>query len=122
MKIMIVEDHREMSHILSIMVTYSLEGNVEIVMCESGEEALQKYSIVKPDWVLMDIELKEMSGFVATKEILEQDPSANIIIITSYDTLGFRQRAKSLKVKGFLPKERLSDIGKLLNDTSITNA
>ncbi len=112
---MIVEDHADMRRMLRNMISFSTELPIETIECESGEEALECYLIHQPDCVLMDIELKNMNGFETTEEILKQDINAKVIFVTSYDSFTFRKKAKQLRAKGFISKENLSDINKLLN-------
>ena len=38
----------------------------------------------RPDWVLMDIKMKEMDGLMATMQIKAAFPEARIIIVTAY--------------------------------------
>ncbi|MEP0007531.1 MAG: response regulator [Balneola sp.] len=115
MKIMIVEDHPDMRRMLKNIISFSTVSELETIECESGEEALESYSIHKPDCVLMDIELKNMNGFKTTEGILKLDVNAKVIFVTSHDTLTFRKKAEQLRARGFISKENLSDINKLLN-------
>jgi len=77
-----------------------------IVSCEaqSGKEAVEKYRTLKPDIVLMDIGLPDISGIDAAKRILEIDGNAKIIILTAHlseqevlDSLHAGARAYALK-------------------------
>ena len=111
---MIVDDHADMRRVLGQIVLLALKTPVEFIECETGEDAIAQYGSVCPDLVLMDIELKSMSGFGVTEEILKLDAKANIIIVTSYDTPTFRRKAKKLKVLGFVPKDKLAEISPLL--------
>ncbi len=56
------------------------------VSCEaqSGKEAIESYRISKPDVVLMDIGLPDISGIEAAKKIIEFDSKAKIIILTAH--------------------------------------
>ena len=51
---------------------------------QSGKEAIEKYKLTKPDVVLMDIGLPDISGIDAAKKILEIDSKARIIILTAH--------------------------------------
>ena len=53
---------------------------------KTKEEAIEKAKLIKPDIVLMDIGLPDMSGIVATKTILEHNNNVKIIILTSHST------------------------------------
>lgn len=114
---MIVDDHADMRRVLKNLISLSFT-ELELVECENGEEAIASYMDHKPDWVLMDIELKSMSGFDVTEEIFAMDSQANVIIVTSYDTPTFRKKAKKLNVQGFVCKDKLSDLQQLLSNQS----
>ena len=51
---------------------------------QNGKEAIEKFRLTKPDVVLMDIGLPDMSGIDASKKILEIDSKAKIIILTAH--------------------------------------
>lgn len=111
---MIVDDHADMRRVLRDTVKNSFSEVIEITEYETGENAIEDYPTLKPDWVLMDIELKSMSGFEVSEAILSLDKSAKIIIVTSYETPFFRRKAKQLNTYGFVCKDNLSNLQQLL--------
>lgn len=112
---MIVDDHAEMRRTLKTIVSFSLPKEVDFIECESGEEAVERYSIESPDCVLMDIQLKEIDGFEATQRIYNYHSQAKVIIVTSHIALSIKKRAESLGVSGFITKDNLSGISPLLS-------
>lgn len=118
MKIMIVDDHDAMRRVLRNIVSLLKPSPDEIIECESGEEAVGKYIIHHPDCVLMDIEMKGINGFETIEKIYTQNPEANVVIVTSYDTPSFRKRAKKLRAKGFVTKDKLSDLNEIIQAIS----
>ena len=50
----------------------------------NGKEAIEKAKLIKPDIILMDIGLPDISGIDATKQILETNNNIKIIILTSH--------------------------------------
>lgn len=119
-KIMIVDDHTAMRAVLRTVSALAFDEPVEFIECESGEEAVVKYEAEHPDWVLMDVQLRQMNGFDAAKRIRSHDATAKVVIVTSFDTPSIRLRAESMSMTGFVPKDRLSEIRPLLQ--SIQNA
>lgn len=115
MKIMIVDDHEDMRRTLRNYIALSQIEPLEFTECESGEDAIEQYNKLLPDFVLMDIELKTLNGFEVTEKILKQDPKAKVIIITSYDTPGFRKKAEKIGANAFVSKDKLSDLKTILN-------
>ncbi len=118
MKILIVDDHSDMRRVLQNIIQRGMFEPVVIIECESGEEAVEQYFLDKPDCVLMDFQLKKMSGFEAAHIILDQDSEAKIIIVSSYDSPSFRLRAKHLSIYGFVSKDNLTEITPFLHSLS----
>ena len=59
-------------------------GRFEIVgEAENGREAVRKYDDLKPTLVTMDIVMPELDGIHATREILEKDPRANVVMCSA---------------------------------------
>ncbi|MCH8069253.1 MAG: response regulator [Candidatus Marinimicrobia bacterium] len=56
MNVLIVEDNVRMRKFIRGMVS---EYADEIFECSDGKEAAETYNTVRPDWVLMDIKMKE---------------------------------------------------------------
>ena len=50
---------------------------------ENGMKAVEKYTELKPDLVLMDITMPEMDGIQALKKIKELDPAASVIMCSA---------------------------------------
>ncbi len=82
-KILLVEDHKLMR--VGLKSLFDELKDIEVVSeAESGKEALEKYKIMHPDIVLMDIGLPDISGIETTKRIVETNPNAKIIMLTSH--------------------------------------
>ena len=81
--VLLVEDQK----LIRVGLISLFEGQDEIVVsseAQSGKEAIEKYKLNKPDLVLMDIGLPDISGIEATKRILEFDKNAKIVILTAH--------------------------------------
>lgn len=82
-KILIADDHRVVKEgIESLMASYS-EFKV-IGGALDGQEALEKIKELKPDIVILDIEMPKMNGIDVTREIRNFDPNVRIIIYSMY--------------------------------------
>jgi two-component system response regulator YesN len=91
---------------------------VETVECPNGDKALAAVVEHRPDWVLMDIEMKPIDGLTAAKQIRKQWPGAKIIFVTSYDMPRYRQAAAQLKVEGYVLKDNLDQINQIVGQTA----
>ena len=82
-KILLVEDHKLMR--VGLKSLFEDTDEMEIISeAQTGKEAIEKYKIIHPDIILMDIGLPDFSGIEATKRILEANNLAKIIILTSH--------------------------------------
>ncbi len=70
-----------------------------------GHDAVRQYRALVPDVVLMDIRMPKLDGLAAMTEILAEFPSANVIILTTFDTDEFIVRALRAGSRGFLLKD-----------------
>jgi two-component system, response regulator YesN len=71
---------------------------------EDGREALERVRTTDPRLIFMDLNLPDANGLHLTREIREQDPGREVVIITASDLLEYRQAANALGVQHFLVK------------------
>ncbi|MBI1882565.1 MAG: response regulator transcription factor [Chloroflexi bacterium] len=70
-----------------IQALLATESNIEVVgEAENGKEAIQLVEKLKPDVILMDLQMPEMSGIEAIGHITANQPSARILVLTSFAT------------------------------------
>lgn len=111
MKLLIVEDSLSVRRILKTLVAPLAD---QINECGDGGDAVTMYETVRPDFVLMDVDLGEMDGITATRKIVAGDPNAKVIIVTNYDENDLREEAKKAGACGYVLKENLLDVLELL--------
>ncbi len=75
-----------------------------VVEAETGKEALKTYDRWKPDLVIMDILMPEMSGLDAAREILASDPEAKIVLCSALGEQIIVKEAIDFGVKDFIIK------------------
>lgn len=75
-----------------------------------GTEALTLYETHKPDILLMDIQMKQMSGLDAAKSILDTYPKAKILFLTTFLDESYILDALRIGAKGYLMKTDVSSI------------
>ncbi len=84
------------------------EPDMQVVAeAANGEEALEAFERFRPAIVLMDLRMPVMDGLAATRAILAEDPTARIIVLTTYDGDEDIHRALSAGARGFLLKDML---------------
>ena len=114
MKLLIVDDHAAMRRMMGRVVKDMVS---DIEECGDGAEALSAYSRYLPDWVLMDIEMVQMDGITATREILCSFPDAKVVIVSKHDDDQLQQEAREAGACGYILKENLIAIRELLGKT-----
>lgn len=79
-KILVVDDDLSLSNLLVELL--KIEGYSAVENAANGLEGFQKYKVLKPDLVLMDVSMPIMNGYEACQKIKRFDPNANIIVLT----------------------------------------
>src|SRR4029077_20624033 len=82
MRVLIADDQRDVGRSLEDLVRackHEIVGRVG-----SGFEAIQAYTRLRPDLVLMDYRMPKMNGATACRNILPYDPGARIIPLTAW--------------------------------------
>ncbi len=111
MVILIVDDNK--------MVRNSIKSIIQtipatIFECGSGEEAIELSSQMRPEWILMDIEMGTMSGIEATRRIKKSLPETNIAIVTMFDDAEYRREASEAGACLFVLKSKLLELETIL--------
>lgn len=84
-KILLVEDQKLMR--IGIKSLFCDYPELEIIgEAMTGKEAVEKAKLIKPDIVLMDLGLPDITGIEATKQILEHNNNIRVIVLTSHIT------------------------------------
>ena len=83
-RVLIVEDHKIMRDGIKALLERSSEFTV-VGDAETGTEAIQICTDLRPDIVLMDIGLPGLNGVDSTVELLRHCPSTRVIMLSMYD-------------------------------------
>lgn len=107
-KLLIVEDHND----FRVMVCDYLKRHklgLTIYEASTGEMGVIKASCIKPDIVLMDINLPQANGIQVAKQIKEDYPKCDLIFLTMFDVNAFRKEAEKIKARAFISKDHVYD-------------
>ena len=105
-RLLVVDDHAVVRDGISAIVAG--EADISIAgLAENGEEAVAAFADLKPDIVLMDLQMPVMDGIDAITRIRERAPGARVIVLTTYE--GDVQAVRALKAgaSGYLLKSSL---------------
>lgn len=102
--ILIVDDHA----IVRIGLSAWIASEPDLALCgeaADGEEAVNKAHELKPDVILMDLVMPKKDGIEAIREIIQQDPGARILVITSFSEKDKAVQAIKAGALGFMMKD-----------------
>ena len=102
-KVLIVDDIAETREHLSRLLSYEQEIDVA-ALASSGEEAIRLAMELRPDVIVMDINMPEMDGIAATELISERLPSSAIIMMSVHGEAEDLKRAMLAGAREFLVK------------------
>ncbi|WP_299424524.1 response regulator transcription factor [uncultured Shimia sp.] len=103
-KVMIVDDHPMVAEgIESILESYD---DITVVgTLSNGREAVDQLPALKPDVVLMDLNMPEIGGLTATEMLLEMDPDLRVLILSMHDSPEYISTALSHGAMGYVLKD-----------------
>jgi two-component system response regulator DegU len=111
--LLLVDDNREMRQLIRSIVGKACD---EVFECEDGDEVLPAFTAHRPDWVLMDVEMKRMDGLKATADLMSCYPEAKVIIVTKHADMQTRLAASEAGARFLVGKEDLLSLLPLIQD------
>ena len=119
MKLLIADDNAAVRRLIRSIVLRLAD---DIYECGDGAEVLSAYVAQRPDVVLMDIRMSEVDGIQATKQITAVDPTAKILIVTDYDDTELRHASMRAGACGYVLKDNLLELVRLLETIGQTGS
>ena len=107
-KILLADDHRLLRMGLATLI--ASEKDMEVAgEAENGREAVELARTLRPDIVIMDLMMPEMSGAEATRQIHAELPDVKIMILTTFGTSDEMIDALSNGASGALMKDTATE-------------
>ena len=107
-RVLIVDDISETRE--NIRKLLQFEADFEVVGAgRTGHEAIELSQELKPDVVLMDINMPDMDGITATEMIRSKQPYIQIVILSVQNDSNYMRRAMLAGARDFLTKPPMSD-------------
>src|SRR5512143_1325557 len=107
-RVLIADDHpivcKGIHNLLEPAVGVTVVGEAH-----SGAEALQLIRSLRPDVVLLDVELTDMSGIDVIKQLNDAQISVRILGLSSYDDREFISQLLALGASGYLLKDEIPE-------------
>jgi DNA-binding NarL/FixJ family response regulator len=104
--VLVVDDHegfRRFVRTLLIADGFDVAGEAA-----DGEEALALVGEIKPDLVLLDVQLPGIDGFEVADRLASAPEAPAIVMTSSRDAAEYGARLQRAPVRGFVPKHELS--------------
>lgn len=109
MRIVVVDDDQIVA--ISLKTILEADEEIDVVACgNDGEDAITLYEKEKPDILLMDIQMKNVSGLSAAEEIMKKDSDAKILLLTTFSDDEYIVKALDIGVKGYILKQDFDGI------------
>jgi DNA-binding NarL/FixJ family response regulator/uncharacterized protein involved in exopolysaccharide biosynthesis len=113
-RVFVAEDQKTVQQILKSYL--ELEPDLEVVgTAVNGQLAIDRIEMLKPDVVIMDIEMPEVDGLTATRAISQRFGEIKVLILSIHDDDCYLNNALQVGAKGYLlkttpPKELINAI------------
>ena len=102
MRVLLADDH---SMVRQGIRVYLESKNIDIIgEATTGLSAVEMADQLKPDVVIMDIHMPELTGIEATRRILFNNPDIRILVLTAYDTPAYVYALLDAGADGFILK------------------
>lgn len=121
-RVLIVDDQAPFRDVAKTVVEMT-DGFDVVGEAETGERSVELARDLKPDLILMDVNLPGISGLEATKQILAEAKRTIVLLVSTYEAQEYEPRAAEVGAAAYIPKsefgpERLTDAWEAANSTN----
>jgi DNA-binding NarL/FixJ family response regulator len=102
-RVLIVDD-QEPFRLAARMVVELTDGFDVVGEAETGEESVAMAAELKPDLVLMDVNLPGINGLDATRQILAVSDPVVVLLLSTYEEAEYAPRAAECGAAAYIPK------------------
>ncbi|HEV8286723.1 MAG TPA: response regulator transcription factor [Chitinophagaceae bacterium] len=102
-RIVITDDHQMIRETWKLLLEQD-KRFIIIAQCSNGAEAINAAKNLSPDIILMDINMRPVNGFEATRKIAQQHPSVKIIGMSVNNQPSYARNMLQLGAKGYITK------------------
>ena len=105
-RVLVVDDHASFRRCASKLL--SSEGYDVVGEAADGASALALAARLKPDLVLLDIQLPDIDGFAVAERLLASHPELQIVLVSSRDQSTYGPLIETSGALGFISKSELA--------------
>jgi len=107
-RIILVDDHDQVRQSWKELLEINQDFQI-IAECDNGNSAIDLAKDLKPDVMLVDINMSPVNGFTVTKEIVQHSPSVKILGLSINNDPNYASRMIGLGAKGYITKNAAFD-------------
>jgi DNA-binding NarL/FixJ family response regulator len=104
----LIVDDQEPFREASRMVVEMTDGFEVTGEAENGEQAVELAASLRPDLVLMDVQMPGIDGLEATRQIMNLDDAPHVLVMSTHESGDYEAPALAAGAVGFLPKSQFS--------------
>ena len=105
-RVMIVDDQEPFRRAGSAVVE-AMNGFELVDVVETGEESVKRAEAVRPDLVVMDVNLPGMSGLEATRILRRMDAPPVVVLVSTYEHGDYDDETRECGAAAFISKSAL---------------
>jgi DNA-binding NarL/FixJ family response regulator len=110
LRVLIADDHPVFRHGIRGLLETTTEF-ITVGEAETGEQAVRRSAELRPDVVLMDIQMPGIGGIEATRQLLAADPAIRVLMVTMFEDDASVFTAMRAGARGYILKDaEMSDI------------
>jgi two-component system, NarL family, invasion response regulator UvrY len=102
-RIILVDDHKLARESIGQLLGFDARFSV-IKECDNGHDAILEARQLRPDIMLVDVNMDPINGFEVVKSVMETNPDTKIIGISVNNLMAYANRMIELGARGFITK------------------
>ena len=121
-RVLLADDHSIVRQGIRVMV--EAEPDISVIgEAGDGRQAVQLTVKLKPDVAVLDLAMPLLNGLEATRQIIKQDPSAKVLMLSSYGDNEYVHQVTKAGATGYLLKQTVvDDLVKAIREVAKGNA
>lgn len=102
-KVLVIEDNEQNLYLITFLLQHH---GYEVIPARDGSSGIRTAREIKPDLILLDIQLPEMDGYTVAKHLRSEPEFTEtpIVAVTSYAMVGDREKSIEAGCTGYIEK------------------
>jgi DNA-binding NarL/FixJ family response regulator len=104
--VLIVDDHDGFRSFARALL--QADGFEIVGEASDGASGLEAAARLRPDLVLLDVQLPDLDGFEVAERLAARDDPPSVVLVSTRDAASYRRRLADTPARGFISKGELS--------------